>query len=189
MNERTCTTENCERQITARGLCGPHYNQLRRTGELVKLPPNPTAHRLTEVDASTATATCSLCGPTRIRIRRGNRGHQCITLRLLERARSSHSGRSPESRRAYNLRMKYGISVDEYERMLAEQIGRCAICGKQPDSRRRLAVDHDHLTGALRGLLCTSCNTGIGHLRDDAERLRLAHDYLITPREVLGHAV
>lgn len=77
---------------------------------------------------------------------------------------------------------EYRMTPDEYAAMVAAQAGRCAICGEAPEpaGHRRLAlfVDHDHETGAVRGLLCGPCNTGIGHLKDDPERLRVAAKYL-----------
>lgn len=51
----------------------------------------------------------------------------------------------------------YGINEDQYRAMFAAQDGRCAICARRP-RRRRLAVDHDHNTGQVRGLLCFTCN-------------------------------
>jgi hypothetical protein len=59
--------------------------------------------------------------------------------------------------------------------MVASQGGRCAICGETPE---RLVVDHCHASGMVRGLLCQSCNFGIGHLRDSVERLQSAIQYL-----------
>ena len=57
------------------------------------------------------------------------------------------------------------------------QGGLCAICGrKQPE--KWLAVDHDHETGVIRGLLCSRCNSGLGQFKDNPDRLRLAADYL-----------
>ncbi|MCZ2109389.1 MAG: endonuclease VII domain-containing protein [Dehalococcoidia bacterium] len=55
----------------------------------------------------------------------------------------------------YWLRKRYGISLDTYEEMAADQQGRCLIC----DRVRKLVVDHDHITGAVRGLLCRTCNS------------------------------
>jgi len=67
------------------------------------------------------------------------------------------------------LRRKYGITSEDYERMLKEQKGGCAICGSTP-KKRRLAVDHNHKTGRIRGLLCFPCNYGIGWLKDNAKK-------------------
>lgn len=86
-----------------------------------------------------------------------------------------------------SLRKKYGLEHADYQRMLSEQGGVCAIC-RQPETAtyasgvKRLSVDHDHAIGrsgdAVRGLLCTLCNTMIGHARDDASRLRSGAEYL-----------
>lgn len=62
--------------------------------------------------------------------------------------------------------------------MSAEQGGVCAICGGTNPSGHRLAVDHDHETRRVRGLLCHACNAGIGKLRDSPDLLRKAIDYL-----------
>ena len=65
----------------------------------------------------------------------------------------------------YNLFHKYGIRLEHYERMLAEQGGLCAICGKPPVATKNnngyLDVDHDHISGVIRGLLCHPCNQGM----------------------------
>lgn len=61
-----------------------------------------------------------------------------------------------------------------YREMLEQQAGCCAICGS-PDPQ---AIDHDHVTGDVRGILCTRCNTGLGKFMDDPELLRVAAQYL-----------
>jgi hypothetical protein len=78
------------------------------------------------------------------------------------------------------LKHKYGIRHSDYERMLAEQGGVCAICGTTAaDSRKKyLCVDHCHKTGRVRGLLCTKCNVAIGNADDSPERLRSMISYL-----------
>ena len=77
-------------------------------------------------------------------------------------------------------RMKlFGVDERMYDAMLEEQDSLCAICGTHSDEcRRSLAVDHDHKTGIIRGLLCTRCNVGLGYFMDNSENLRLAADYL-----------
>lgn len=71
----------------------------------------------------------------------------------------------------------YGLTPEAYTEMLERQEGVCAVCRKPP-GRRRLNVDHNHATGAVRGLLCPSCNRGIGLLGDDLDRLMDAVAYL-----------
>ena len=73
-----------------------------------------------------------------------------------------------------------GWTQDDYDRAFIQQKGKCAICGSTLNSSRytKLAVDHCHKTGKLRGLLCTNCNTAIGLLKESPERLRSAIQYL-----------
>lgn len=61
----------------------------------------------------------------------------------------------------YNLIDKYGITIEFYETMLDNQNNSCAICGRQPKSKRDFHVDHDHSTGTVRGILCNNCNQGM----------------------------
>lgn len=87
---------------------------------------------------------------------------------------------NPEKRFADRLK-KYGITPDEYRRILNDQNEGCAICGSRDSGcskRERLHVDHCHESGKVRGLLCTNCNQGIGKFKDEPERLRAAARYL-----------
>ncbi len=82
--------------------------------------------------------------------------------------------------RAYHLADKYGITQEQYEQVLSAQENRCAICSIYAEDSRKgsLRVDHDHLTGKVRGLLCHNCNVACGLLRDDPEAARKLADYL-----------
>jgi hypothetical protein len=84
----------------------------------------------------------------------------------------------PEARKDYDLRRAYGISLEDYEGLLESQGGVCQICRKACASGMRLAVDHCHETGRVRGLLCGKCNQGIGQFAHDVETLRSAIIYL-----------
>ena len=88
-----------------------------------------------------------------------------------------------ERTRWSNLAHRLGITGARYDAMLAAQGGVCAICGCPPSGKRRhLAVDHDHVTGNVRGLLCTKCNTVLGHADDKKEILVAAIAYLELPQ-------
>ena len=79
----------------------------------------------------------------------------------------------------HDLKVKYGISVEEYHNLLEMQSNGCAICGKtERENRRALDVDHNHSTGEVRGLLCSIHNRGIGYFNDDIEQLQKAIMYL-----------
>lgn len=89
------------------------------------------------------------------------------------------------NRRFAHVKHKYGVTREEWERLFAEQGGVCAIC-RRPETAheprtgavRMLAVDHCHASGRIRGLLCYRCNTAIGLLGEDPERLEAARRYL-----------
>lgn len=68
--------------------------------------------------------------------------------------------------------------MHEYDALFKKQGGVCAICKLPPDKNRRLAVDHDHKTGRIRGLLHTGCNIGLGCFKDSTKLLRAAILYL-----------
>jgi fructose-1,6-bisphosphatase len=70
------------------------------------------------------------------------------------------------------LKRNFGITLAEYDQMLEDQHGICAICGGVNPDGKRLAVDHDHETGKVRGLLCTSCNTRLGFLEIHRDAIR-----------------
>lgn len=81
--------------------------------------------------------------------------------------------------RVSNLKRKFNLSIEDYNKMFFDQKGRCKICDKhQNQFKKALAVDHCHTTGKIRGLLCASCNTAIGHLKDDVNLLAKAINYL-----------
>lgn len=74
---------------------------------------------------------------------------------------------------------RYGMTLEEYDVLLASQNGVCPICGgTRSGGDRRMPVDHCHVTGKVRGILCDPCNKGLGHFKDDLERLRAAVAYL-----------
>ena len=76
-------------------------------------------------------------------------------------------------RRVWHLKAKYGITIAQYDEMFANQGGACSIC-LRPVGQQRLAVDHDHVTGRVRGLLCARCNAQLGWL----ENHQLVREYL-----------
>ena len=130
-------------------------------------------HHLTNIDAETRTATCSVCGPTAIHYRASGRNSECQYVRLRNRGTGS-----PEAKRRHRL-AGYGLTVSGYDELLVLQGGRCAICFTlPPDLGPVLHVDHCHKSGRVRGLLCHNCNTGIGSLREDPDILRSAISYL-----------
>jgi hypothetical protein len=85
-----------------------------------------------------------------------------------------------------NARYLYGISMQEYRRLWLKQNGVCAIC-RQPEHSERnnlLTVDHDHVSGHVRGLLCSHCNRAIGLLQDDPKVITAAAAYVSRTRQM-----
>ena len=94
----------------------------------------------------------------------------CNNRRSQESRKRLHGGS-----RHYHLKHRYGIGADDFDRMVADQGGLCAICGR-PDPEH---VDHDHVSGDVRGILCFNCNGGLGQFKDDIDALLAAATYLV----------
>lgn len=95
-----------------------------------------------------------------------------------------NSARVKELSRAQHLKRKFKITVEEYEQMLKNQNSVCWICQKKCETNYALAVDHDHKTGNIRGLLCKNCNTAIGMFKEDVDVIMRAIEYIKKYSEV-----
>lgn len=111
------------------------------------------------------------CNKCTYALRKARPNHQQLSTTYAKQYREDN----PRATRGYYFKYKYGVTADGYDSMYADQNGCCLICGKHKDS---LIVDHDHITGAVRGLLCYRCNTGIGQLQDDVDILTKAIEYI-----------
>jgi hypothetical protein len=90
-----------------------------------------------------------------------------------------HRDANPERHKDYGRKSMYGLDPGQFDRMLQEQDGRCAICGtEEPGGRGGFHVDHSHYTGKVRAILCNNCNTGIGKFKEDTGLLTKAIRYL-----------
>lgn len=112
-------------------------------------------------DRSTYTSQCKAC--------------RYASTSEWRKATPDYSSRYKEKVKEWTIQKKYGLTPDEHK-LLIELDPVCAICG----SSDRLAVDHCHDTGRVRGRLCMSCNTGLGFFRDKTDLLRSAIEYLET---------
>src|SRR5439155_26329707 len=81
--------------------------------------------------------------------------------------------------RAGHLKRKFGLSLDQYDELLAHQGGKCAICSDPPEEGKAYHIDHDHETGEVRGLLCVRCNNGLGQFKEDRDLLKMAATYIL----------
>lgn len=158
-----------------------------------RLPARPCVMCSTEFQPYVANqVTCS-------RPCRDRQSHIVARIRAYERTPEGRAQQRENQRRqalrperraqwfASNLR-RYGLTVEQWQAMVTAQDNRCAICGNPPNpgtgpATKRLHVDHDHVTGRNRDLLCNTCNYGIGQFKDDPALLRAAADYIDRHRE------
>lgn len=137
------------------------------------------------------TKICSKCNKELDESQFGNKG-QCKdcwnAYKRAWRARTGHKEiKTPDQSRNDVLKSRYGLTIEQYNQILISQGGKCAACPARPvDGGRRFHVDHDHACCpgsktcglCVRGILCPSCNTTLGHAKDDAERLKNLVKYL-----------
>lgn len=101
------------------------------------------------------------------------RSRRCRTCQT-KRSHDKYAQLGPAGRRSLHLKYKYGLSDNDFAKMLAEQDGTCLLgCGRPATD-----VDHDHSTGKVRGLLCHGCNAGLGYFNENAAALLAAADYV-----------
>ena len=125
---------------------------------------------------------------TRIRAkkrqRHGSRCKPCERIRDKKYNRTNRirmRQRYPNKKRSDTLWEKFSLTVDEYDKMLENQQGKCAICRcDRKIQKRNFAVDHCHATGKIRGILCGNCNAGLGFFKDNPQSLTNALTYLIS---------
>lgn len=91
--------------------------------------------------------------------------------------------KNPDKVKNGKLKFRYGITLEEYKRMLTTQSNKCAICSETFD--RDCNVDHSHKTGKIRELLCKKCNMALGYFRDNPLLCRLAANYLDKWKEII----
>lgn len=103
--------------------------------------------------------------------------NKCKACESLDHKKRYARVRTKMIHRRSKLKLNYGITISEFNKMFDEQEGACAICGM---TGVKLVVDHDHGTGKVRRLLCSGCNHGLGRFRDDPDLLLRAVDYLVT---------
>lgn len=100
------------------------------------------------------------------------------------RCYTHHKARLKAAREAAHGRRigeRYGLTPEQYKALYEAQGGVCYICQRATGKRKKLAVDHDHKTGYVRGLLCSPCNNILAHLRDSQDAARRIYDYLELP--------
>lgn len=123
---------------------------------------------------------CKDCGSTSRALKAP--GPRCATcMRPFKKAQK-------EAAWARGILKRYGLTAEDYWALYEAQGGVCYICQRATGKVRRLAVDHDHATGYVRGLLCKPCNSMLAHLRDDPIAFQRSARYLRYPiaHKVIG---
>jgi hypothetical protein len=148
-----CTEEGCVEPVKAKGLCKAHYQRLLRHGHT----------RYT--DRKRPARICIISG--------------CDNYLYAKDLCHAHYAKQRKWEAA-------GVDAARYQEMLHAQGGVCAICHRpetSPDKAsgktKDLAIDHDHATGAIRALLCSNCNRGLGLFNDSIELLAKAREYVL----------
>lgn len=205
-----CTVEGCGNKHNGLGFCDTHRIRFHKYGtptpEGIKFP-----SARGEYLSDGVTKTCSTCFVekgvaefNKQKVRPDGLDIKCKTCsrefhakrykdpeirrKLLENA-TRWRERNPDADADKTLRRKYGITLAQYNELFKLQGGVCALCKKSETTRRnkkregreRLAVDHCHDTGRIRGLLCFKCNTAIGSLGDTEEDARKVVEYFSRP--------
>lgn len=129
---------------------------------------------------------CEKYGHT-LRYKKGNSCVECQRLKTedpeVKKARKAaserHRNNPSNTIKLRYLKLRYGLTVEQFKAMEVAQGGLCKICRRPPRGRwDRLHVDHDHVTGEVRGLLCNNCNMVLGRVLDSIEILEAAIEYL-----------
>lgn len=169
-----CSVEGCEKALYVKGMCATHYTRVRRHGDPhtvdkrrggVRKEPRPVKH-------GTQWAYQGI----------GCRCDECVAHVRSAAKRYAENNRAKVAER--RLQAEYGLSRADYDAMLESQGGVCLICAEAPEGKP-LFVDHCHFTGAVRGLLCTRCNTGVGMFRDNPDLMLAAAAYVLQQANVL----
>lgn len=111
--------------------------------------------------------------------KRNRQQHYVVNRDRIRKQCAAYYEAHAEEIRDSHLTYYFGVTRERYDEMLKEQNGGCDICGKTPEENgKRLAVDHDHVTGKVRRLLCKTCNSLLGFAFESVDILQRAIDYL-----------
>lgn len=130
-----------------------------------------------------AAGNCRPCGIARAKFRKTNipahvLAKPCVRCGAIDRRKNGTCRPCDAVRFRITLLRRYGLSPRDFERMLAEQSNRCAVCGDLMRPGLGTTIDHDHVTGVVRGLLCPNCNAAEGHLKGSALRAEKLAAYM-----------
>jgi len=180
--KKVCIIEGCTSVSNSLKMCIKHYARYRRTGD-----PLAIKVRSNSIQESEGARFCTKCKLWKLvdyfyKDSGGWKRGVCIScVNIMQKANwVTRSAESKASRHGYWVQYKYGISITIYKELFTLQNGACAICKQVCNSGRRLAVDHDHKTGEVRGLLCSRCNKALERLDKVPGWAQSAENYLVS---------
>lgn len=197
MSKRTCGVEGCDRPLIARELCAMHYQRWRSHGDPSLVLPRRGNDSPRPVVTERTCRVCGFHGPVDAFKPKANLCRRCSSERSKAwalanpEAKAASRARNREAelqREEIRKATRKGLDPALVASYRSTHSGVCDICGKVPGGRRPwLYVDHDHASGAFRGLLCGHCNTGLGYFFDNVELMRNAITYLrVSPGDLLA---
>lgn len=180
VGERTCALSECDVTFTPKRTdqaycCGPHASKGWRRARGKPAPQLRTCARdACNVLFSTCRDWNRFCSSTCLKQYR--RDDPTIRAQNAERMRERYRS-NPQVRISARLK-RYGLTEEQYDAMFTAQDERCAICRSPGPQSNYWHIDHDHVTGRVRGILCGFCNPAIGYFADDPERILAAAEYI-----------
>ncbi len=178
MKNIICKVKSCNKPSRTKQLCDMHYTRTYRYGQL-EIP-------FSEVEeyAQNGAYKCQSCSLFKDRLDfssdKSTKYGVCAYCKQCHSKKQKKSYSENKTRhKNSSLKSRFGITLKQYNVLLSKQNFRCAICLRSEiDNGKSLAVDHNHTTGAIRGLLCIKCNFGIGQFEDNTELLKKTIRYL-----------
>jgi len=196
-----CKIEGCNREVKVKGMCKPHYVaawkkenvsiEKREGNDLYNVWCSKAKNRSIEwgsferfkQDVGAAPGESYRLTRLDKKLPWGADNVEWAKVWVPVREDESPQEYSKRAIQAHKRREKYGVDSEMYDRMYKSQNGLCKLCqsperSKISGTQLALAVDHDHKTGRVRGLLCTMCNMALGSFRDDVDVIKSAIQYL-----------
>lgn len=177
MNQNICSVDGCKKEVKAKGFCSMHYWRFYRHGNFDE--PKTKREKLIEQGLS----YCPKCDETKSLSEFTKDKHTAFGIAIYCKTCHRKKGKNryvthKNEHKNNHLKSDYNITLEQYNEMLIKQNNKCAICGNMNNINRLMCVDHNHLNGKIRGLLCNRCNMGIGSFIDDIDLLKKAIKYL-----------